>query len=183
MRPIDEVAQPLLEKLAGWQAEQPKLKLAIDGYPGSGKTTLANYLGEKTGLAVIHLDDYLLPLPERLGIIRRSEDPTRAVIFKFHDDQRFLKEISNATAGVVVDGVFTLDPTRYPSLFDRKVYVASDWNLTDARRIKREKARWKKDYKPESDADSLFAIITRTYRRWSAEQSPEQLADVVLQAD
>lgn len=50
--------QLLLEKIN----TMPKpLIIAVDGRSASGKTTLASFLAEETGAAVIHTDDFFLP--------------------------------------------------------------------------------------------------------------------------
>lgn len=60
--------------------------LAIDGRCGSGKTTLAKVLGEKSGAAVVHMDDFFLRLEQRTPA--RLAEPGGNV-----DRERVLEEV------------------------------------------------------------------------------------------
>ncbi len=45
--------------------KEKRFVLAIDGRCGAGKSTLAKELAEKTGAALIHADDFFIPLKKR----------------------------------------------------------------------------------------------------------------------
>lgn len=49
--------QGYIDKMQG-----KNLVIAIDGRSASGKTTLANLLGEQVGARVVHMDDFFLPV-------------------------------------------------------------------------------------------------------------------------
>lgn len=69
-RPNDLIAEP-----SAREALQPSLRrVLIVGQPGSGKSTFARALGDRTGLPVVHIDQlHWMP-----GWIERSpEDKTR----------------------------------------------------------------------------------------------------------
>jgi radical SAM protein with 4Fe4S-binding SPASM domain len=54
------IAKKINAKIAGWAKDQPKLVVAIDGYAGSGKTTVANFITrQNTKVLVVHLDDFI----------------------------------------------------------------------------------------------------------------------------
>jgi len=53
-----------ISKLITKQANKRTI-VAIDGRCGAGKTTLANYLQEKTGATVFRMDDYFLRPEQR----------------------------------------------------------------------------------------------------------------------
>lgn len=178
--PVEQIVAPLLKKLSLWHRKLDPLIVAMDGYPGAGKSTLANFL-ESEGVTVIRQDEYLLPLKQRLKLIGESRNPGHSIMFDFHEDRRLMDDVSQLKSGiVVVEGVFLLEPKRYSGLWDKRVYVAADWGATDARRVRREKERWGAKYMPESHPKSLFAIVVKTYRAWAEATHPEQTADLVI---
>lgn len=57
----EKAAEILLSKIP----KDARVAIAIEGKAAAGKTTFAKALAKKTGAAVIHTDDYLLPFDER----------------------------------------------------------------------------------------------------------------------
>ncbi len=74
-----------ISKLVTQQANKRTI-VAIDGRCGAGKTTLANYLQEKTGAMVFRMDDYFLRPEQRTA--QRLDIPGENV-----DHERFGAEI------------------------------------------------------------------------------------------
>lgn len=185
MKTVEELAEPLLEKLDEWKQPDHQLTVGIDGYPGVGKTSIASIL-EGTGARVIHQDEYLLPLDQRLQLVETSENLDSTIIFDFYDSHRLRHELEDASDDevLVVEGVFVLDRRRYLDVWDKTVYVDSDdWDRVDIRRIAREKQRWGDQYMPETDPRSLFPKITNAYRRWAEAERPREIADLILDTD
>ena len=57
-----------MQRILKWIAERPKGKpfvVAIDGRSGAGKSTLAARLAAECGAALLHVDDFYLPLAVR----------------------------------------------------------------------------------------------------------------------
>jgi uridine kinase len=188
MKTPAERTRPLVGAIKIWQEDgQGPIVVAVDGYPGAGKTTTADIL-KKNGFQVIRQDSYLLPLKERLRLLEKSSNREKTVQLSFHEDRRLSEDVkawrnkADSKQVLVVEGVFLLDRRRYPKLWDRTVYLKADWALTDARRVEREKRRWGSQYVPETDPQSLFAIVVSAYRHWVAKERPEDTVDLVLEA-
>lgn len=60
-----EGAEEILERIAVLQKEKERIIIAIDGRCTSGKTTFARILSEKTGIPVMHMDDFFLRKEQR----------------------------------------------------------------------------------------------------------------------
>ncbi len=187
MKPSAQLLQPLLDTLKNHSSKTTLV--GIDGYPGIGKTTLAEELKSR-GTTVLHQDDHLLSLKERLRLIENSQDLDTTIIFDFYDSGalqasvREFKQRSRPGDILVVEGVFVLDTYRNPEGWDVSVYLSSDdLDAIDARRIVREKKRWGDLYMSEDDPRSLFPKITKAYRSWATRVCPERYADLVLGVD
>jgi uridine kinase len=77
---------PLFDIIEEKTAVQKRTVLAIDGAAASGKTTLAGFLAEKYGAAVVHMDDFFLP--------HARKTPARLAEFDGNiDRERFAAEV------------------------------------------------------------------------------------------
>lgn len=186
MKPVEEIEQQLLTALTSWKENGKPLVVAIEGYPGAGKTTLADSI-ESESFKILRQDEYLFSLDKRLRLLKSSSNVTDAVILDFYDNRRLNKDLaalqrSSPKQTIIVEGVFLFDPRRYRGVWDKQVYISVDKELADFRRVKREKARWGNKYMPEGDPRALFPLITRIYSEWTKQVSPEKMADLVLKA-
>ena len=61
-----------------WSETTPRLLIAMDGYAGSGKTTLTNTLLalHPHHMEVLHLDDFIEPVEKRMHMIQTFPDPS-----------------------------------------------------------------------------------------------------------
>ena len=55
----------LLKEIDMLLSRKTNAVIGIDGYCASGKTTLANFIAEKTDAQIIHMDDFFLPFDMR----------------------------------------------------------------------------------------------------------------------
>lgn len=62
---MTEQQEMILSRVMNWKKGRKRGIIAIDGMCGSGKTTLAGLLGERSDIPVFHTDDYYLPFDER----------------------------------------------------------------------------------------------------------------------
>lgn len=88
------------------------LRVAIDGGSASGKTTLANRLGEALGCPVVHMDDFFLP-PE-LRTAERLAEPGGNVHYERFADEVLpgLRTGESFAYGVFDCGTLTIAGTR-----------------------------------------------------------------------
>ncbi len=207
-----KIAQKANEAITQWSLEKPKLIVAIDGYTGIGKTTLLNNLTNlNPDIITVNRDDFSISRKEMQGLLSKAEDKSiiwelystnnkaiENLILAFHNNEANYKtktydpisgEISidktfNLTKKIlVIEGVFMFHPQLLNNLWDKRIYLEGDIQKIDERRIEREKARWGKDYFPESHPDSYFRQVITAFTRYIEEYQPEKLADLVFWVD
>lgn len=84
---------------------------------------------------------------------------------------------------MVVEGIFMFHPKLLNHLWDKKIYLKGDIKKIDARRIKREKKRWGKDYFPETHPDSYFRQVIFALKKYQSQYRPHKSADLVIYVD
>lgn len=82
LKPLEEEIDRRLEKLSG----EERVIIAIDGHAASGKTTAGDYLAERYGGNVVHMDDFFLPFAMRTK--ERMETPGANIHW-----ERFMEEV------------------------------------------------------------------------------------------
>lgn len=150
-----------------WLKEKDRLVIGIEGYSASGKTTIADCLAkENSQVVVIHLDDLLKSSEERATMMKSGEDRSRVfelkwyrydlldtIVEKFrqslpfsieiydYDLKKMVKRIYDLSRPVlVIEGIFLFHSEHAISkTFDKKVYLAVDFDKADDRRSRREK--------------------------------------------
>jgi uridine kinase len=81
---------------------------------------------------------------------------------------------------MVIEGIFLFHPKLIGDIFDLKIFIDGDVEAADQRRIKREKARWGKDYFPHDHPDSYFRLVKIAFERYYKLYNPKKLADIVV---
>lgn len=66
-------------------------------------------------------------------------------------------------------------------LWDKRIYLDGNIEGIDARRIRREKERWGRDYFPETHPDSYFRQVVIALKKYREEYRPEKIADLVIE--
>lgn len=180
--------QALLHELSPLPKNRPLL-IAIDGRPGSGKTTLAMQLAEALNAQAIYLDEFFIPQEQW------PADAKPIFPFFYFRYQEFLDGIKALAAGkpfayysydwqtngvskeattitpdriVIVEGVSTLNE-QLANLYYKKIWVASDPKTEFGAISTREKGAnlnlWKNIYIPSVDI--------------YCEQKPWEKADII----
>lgn len=125
--------------------QKPRVLVALDGRCASGKTTLANTLGERCGWGVVHLDDFFLRpeqrTPERYATPGENVDherfleevllplyegrPARYRPFDCHT-QSFAEEIAVSPAAVtIIEGAYACHPALW-DYYDLRAFLTVD---------------------------------------------------------
>lgn len=179
----------VLGNMREWQRDTQKLVVALDGYSGAGKTSLATDLTRHSDqIVVLHQDDFVLPARERKDALSNASDPLSVFELNFHDDERIRNLVSDFRAGkykpdrqaLLVDGVFLFHPRGLNELWDKRIYLDAEEQVADQRRQKREKKRWGYQYVEETRKDSYFRLLTLALKRYRKEYQPERMADLVV---
>ena len=203
------IAEKVNKKIIEWSKEKPKLVVAIDGYTGVGKTTLLNNLAKlNLNILPVNRDDFQISRTKFEDLYKNVKDRTAIFELEMNDSAKLEKLVQTfresnklykikAYDGVsgkiiiprlfdlskkimVVEGVFMFHPQLLNHLWDKRIYLDGNREEIDARRIKREKERWGKDYFPETHPDSYFKQVIIALQRYKKLYKPEKVADIII---
>ena len=177
-----------------WLKEKSRLVIAIEGYSASGKTTVADCVAKgNKNIAVVHLDDLLKSSKERVDLMNSGEDRSKVFEFKWYQYDLLNTLVEKFRQGVpysievydydlkkmvtktydlskqvlIVEGIFLLHPEHEISkAFDKRIYLAVDFDKADNRRNRREKKRWGKNYVDESHLSTPTEMSTTAVSLW-----------------
>jgi uridine kinase len=83
MTKSEQIANKINKEIKVWTKNKAKLVVAIDGYAGSGKTTVANFVSKQNpDVLVVHLDDFIHHWKDRKEMIEKAVDKSR--IFEYY---------------------------------------------------------------------------------------------------
>lgn len=200
--PRDELIHRLAGTIGSITRPHPT-RVAVDGPPAAGKTTLADELAvvlRARGREVVRatIDDFLVPRARRYA---RGEFSAEGCYFDAHDrdaltrllldplgpggDRRFRTAVDDPATGtaradavLLLDGVFLLRP-ELRDRWDLRIFVSADLERTVDRAVVR-----------ESPASSRAAVERRWRQRYLpaqrlyfADAEPAEHADVVVHND
>jgi uridine kinase len=189
--------------------KQRKVVVGIDGYTGIGKTTILNALVKQNRkIIAINRDDFLKSRRSFEKIFKEAKDKSKALELDILNERKIRKLVGAFRKGekifqtnifdpktgkvniakkynlaknlLVIEGIFLFHQKQLNDIFDLRIFLDGSIADADARRIKREKKKWGKDYFPESHPDSYFRIIKIAFQRYLKEQKPKNQADLVL---
>lgn len=120
---------------------KPNAIIAIDGMCASGKTTLAQSLSDESGMQIIHMDDFFLPVEmrtsDRLSLPGGNihyERFNKEVISSIKNGTDFEYRIFNCSAGgytdtkkvciskpIIIEGAYSTHP-EIPDIYDLKIF-------------------------------------------------------------
>ncbi len=211
MTKSESVAKKIYIETEVWKKDHAKLVVAIDGYAGSGKTTVANFIGKQgKDILVIHLDDFIKHWKVRKHLINKAKD--KSEVFEYHwyryaevkklikaflankksisvktynyekNDFNPKKAFDLSKKVLVLDGVFLFHPKhKINKLIDKKIYLDTEFSRADKKRIAREKKKWGKDYLSENHSDNWTKYFKQAYRGYISKYKPEDQADLVFE--
>jgi len=206
----ERIAKRINKQIEVWKENHTKLVVAIDGYAGSGKTTVGNFIAKQNkNVLLVHLDDFINHLNIRRKMIERAKDKSK--IFEYHwyryNDlekliESFLKNKKNINLKnynydkndfnpkklfdlsknvLVIEGIFLFHPKHKISrLIERKVYLDVDFPKADKKRVVRDKKKQGKNYLPENHPDNWVRYYKEAYRKYVGQYNPKKKADLVL---
>lgn len=92
----ERIAKKINEKIKVWEKTHAKLVVAIDGYAGSGKTTVADFISKNNpNVLVVHLDDFIRHWKDRKQMMDNAKNKSKIFEFKwyhYNDLEKLIKQ-------------------------------------------------------------------------------------------
>ena len=202
----ERIAKKICQEIKVWKKDHAKLIVAVDGYAGSGKTTVGNFIAkhDKDVLSV-HLDDFINHWKVRKQMIEKAKDKSK--VFEYHwyrydDLERLIRAFLSGKKSIklktynydkndfnpkqtfdlskkvlVIDGIFLFHPKHAITKYIHKnIYLDADFAKADKKRITREKKKWGKNYLPDDHPDNWVRYFKRAYKRYINKHNPKDKA-------
>lgn len=174
-----------------WRKGRPRGLIGMDGMCGSGKTTLADRLGQILGIPVFHMDDYYLPFSQRaadwknicagnMDLCRLEREvllplsrlqAVRTFRYNCREDKR-TEDNREAAAFAIVEGTYCLHP-RIRSYFGLTFFLS----VTDLLQKSRLEAREGTNYR------NFLNLWIPMEKHYFQELNPEENADFKIELD
>lgn len=204
MKTIKQIAMIINRKIRRWAGQNRKFIVVIDGYTGSGKTSVANQIARLNhDCLVIHLDDFIKHWKARKQMMDTAQDRSRVFEYKWYRYDALERLVSAFLNGkrkhiylklydfdkneftaprafdlskniLVIEGVFLLHPRHKRN---------SLWRKRVFLRVDLERAEGGKAYLPEDHPGSYMRDFRIAYMRYLNRYKPEQRADLVIDVD
>lgn len=101
----ERIANKINENIQTWVQNHAKLVVAIDGYAGSGKTTVADYVAKgNSDVAVLHLDDFIKHWKDRKKLIDTAKDKSKVFEYEWYrysDLEKIVRQFKSKKQGSV----------------------------------------------------------------------------------
>jgi len=214
MKNIRQVTQIVHKEIKRWIRGQKKIIVVIDGYTGSGKTSVAKRLARlNPDYLVLHLDDFIKHWKTRKSMMEKAKDRSKVFEYKwyrYNDLERLVRlfksserkkirlRVYNFTKNdfsspklfdlqkrvLVIEGIFLLHPRqKRNTLWDKRIFIKTNPQKAEARRIAQDKKKWGNAYLPEEHPNSYFRDFRIAYQRYLDNYSPDQKADLIIDID
>lgn len=173
-------------------------------------TLLNKLIENNKDILAVCRDDFIKPRKVIKNLLENADDKSKIMELEFYDDQKirelvnkfrnsdelYTVKVYNSDTGkvdtdktktynlskkiLIIEGIFLFHPKLIKDVFDLKIFINGDMEVADQRRIKREKAKWGKDYFPHDHPDSYFRLVKIAFERYSKLYNPKESADIVV---
>lgn len=180
MKSIEQIAKKINHKIKAWDRHTSKLIIALDGYAGSGKTSVAEYLARlNPACLVIHLDDFIKHWTVRKRMMDTTTDRSRVFEYRWYRYdaiERLVKRFLRTRTGYVRLKVYDFDRNEFAALrsFDlsKHILVINGIFLLHPRHERN--VLWHKRIFLSVDLKKADARrIAREKKKWGKEYLPE----------
>lgn len=187
---LDSIVKKIEEKFDEWSKNEKGLVVGIDGYSGAGKTTILKVLAKQNpDIIPLYMDDFVTVATEKQEAEKNSKEHPENLLLKFNNNiklEEFKKTIiqyktQNSLKMVVVEGVFLLHPNVLENVLNKLIFIDTDIDKADERRVEREKKRWKENYMSEDDPTSFVGGFKINYKKYIELYDPKGRADLVVE--
>jgi len=178
------IAKNINDKIGGWSKNRAKLIVAIDGYAGSGKTTVVDFIAKQNpNVLAVHLDDFICHWKDRKKMIESAKDKSEVFErswYRYGDLEKLIKAFKTKNKGIIKFKTYDYDKNDFGTvqsfdlsksvlvidgifLFHPKHKINKEWNKTiylDVGLAKADKRR-----------------IAREKKKWGKDYIPESHPD------
>ncbi len=204
----ERIAKKICQEIKVWKKDHAKLIIAVDGYAGSGKSTVVNFIAKHNkDVLSVHLDDFINHWKVRKEMIEKAKDKSR--VFEYHwyrydDLERLIKAFLNGRKSIklktydydknkfgpkqvfdlskkvlVIEGIFLLHPEHTITKYIHKnIYLDTDFIKADKRRITREKKKFGKNYLSDDHPNNWMRYFKVAYGKYVKTYNPRKKADL-----
>lgn len=172
--------EDVINKITEIKPERSMILIAIDGFGGSGKTTVAKQLKERFPEAVIvEMDDFYSPTLKRADYLRvlnqvikpiKSGQTANYQIYEWNNDKYTDAKPIEPTGIIIIEGIFSLAKELIDN-YDIKIWVDYPQQLGIERGIKRDgegiRNMWVEEWSPKE-------------KEYKDTQHPDKKADFII---
>jgi len=101
----ERIAKKINKKIHVWTKDHIKLIVAIDGYAGSGKTTVTNFIAKQNhDVLPVHLDDFIYHWKDRKKMINKAKNKSQVFEYswyRYDDLERLINAFKIKHKGVI----------------------------------------------------------------------------------
>lgn len=99
------IAKKINEKIKVWVKDYAKLVVAIDGYAGSGKTTVTDFIAKQNpNVLAVHLDDFIRHWKDRKQMIEKAKDKSEVFEqnwYRYDDLEKLIGAFNTKHSGTI----------------------------------------------------------------------------------
>ena len=180
----ERIAKKINEKIRAWAKGHAKLIVAVDGYAGSGKTTVADFIAKQNSdVLMIRLDDFIHHWKDRKRMIEKAKDKSQVFEFnwyRYDNLEKLAREFKTKNKGSITFKTYDYNKNDFgpQKSFDlsKKILVIDGIFLFHPKhKISRE---WDKTIYLDADfAKADKKRITREKKKWGKNYIPESHPD------
>jgi uridine kinase len=115
----ERIAKKINKQLRVWSKNQTKLIVAIDGYAGSGKTTISDLIAKQnTDVLVVHLDDFIHHWKDRKEMMNKTKDKPQVFEhnwYRYEDLEKLIKAFKIKSKGSIKFKTYDFDKNDFGS--------------------------------------------------------------------
>src|SRR3989338_4595038 len=127
----ERIAKKINEKIRAWAKGHAKLIVAVDGYAGSGKTPVADFIAKQNkDVLMVHLDDFIHHWKDRKRMIEKAKDKSQVFEYnwyRYDDLEKLVREFKTKSKGSIKFKTYDYDKNDFGprKLFDlsKKILV------------------------------------------------------------
>lgn len=180
----ERIAKKINKKIKSWLDDHAKLVVAIDGYAGSGKTTVADFIAkENPDALVVHLDDFIYHWKDRKRMIDQAKDKSKVFEYswyRYDNLEKLIKAFKTKKKGSIKLKTYDYDKNEFGPLksFDlSKKILAIDGIFLFHPKHKISKEWDKTIYLDVDFAKADKKRIAREKKKWDKNYVPENHPD------